>query len=178
MKTRKPHFDCPSFWLLIFQTLPTHFFQCILPLLVCTCLSHAFWYHWYRVRIHKKDTLLSMTMRQRPYSLLIDYTTVSNAKLNIWKFMYKYLFSCEFLPHGFGLGLLGCRIRSAALHHSANCAARQYLFGFDETMPLATNHKFSLNSISKVNLPYHLNDFRKRDAMIKHIILEYKISHT
>ena len=24
--------------------------------------------------------------------------------------MYKYLFSCEFLPHGFGLGLLGCRV--------------------------------------------------------------------
>ena len=72
-----------TFWLpfllaLNFSTLPTHFFQCILPFLVCTCLSHAFWYLWYRVRIHKKDTLLSMTMRQRPYSLTTLLSPMQN----------------------------------------------------------------------------------------------------
>ena len=59
--------------------------------------------------------------------------------------MYKSFFSCEFLSHGFGLGLLGCRVgvQQRCTAYAANCAARQYLFGFDETMPLATNHKFS-----------------------------------
>ena len=70
--------------------------------------------------------------------------------LFLWVFASWIWFGVAWLP----------RWGSAALHactaHAANCAARQYLFGFDETMPLATNHKFS--STQSQRLIYHITE--------------------
>ena len=137
------------------KRLPTHLFQCIYFCLFAPVGHMPFDIAGIGFGSTKGHPSLDDNEAK---AILVNYTTVSNAKLNIWQFMYKSFFSCEFLSHGFGLGLLGCRVgvQQRCTAHAANCAARQYLFGFDETMPLATNHKFS--STQSQRLIYHITE--------------------
>ena len=106
-----------------------------------------------------KGTLFSWWQWGKGHTRWLHYYL--QCKPHIWKFIYQSFFSCVFFASWIWFGV-ACLPHwgSAELHHAVNCVARQYLFCFNETMPLVTNHKFSLDSISKVNLPYQWNDFQ------------------
>ena len=108
---------------------------------VCTRRSHAFWYRWCRVRIYKRDTLLLMTMRQRPYSLTTLLSPMQTTYLEIY--LPIFLFLCVFRLMDLAWG---CLPTALGFSRAASCsklcsAAILVLFCFNETMPLVTNHK-------------------------------------
>ena len=165
MKTRKPHFDCPSFWLLIFQ----HFQR---------IFSNAFYLCLFAPVCHMpfdisgiefgstKRTLFSRWQWGKGHTHWLYYCLQCKTKymkiyvqifLFLWVFASWIWFGVAWLPSWGSAALHACTA------HAANCAARQYLFGFDETMPLATNHKFS--STQSQRLIYHITEMISKGEM-------------
>ena len=120
MKTRKPHFDCPSFWLLIFQ----HFQR---------IFSNAFYLFLFAPVCHMpfdisgiefgstKRTLFSRWQWGKGHTHWLHYCLqfkTKYLKIYVQIFLFLWVF-------GFGLGFLGCRIGVRQRGNTCSALMRQ-----------------------------------------------------